>query len=208
MKAGADVTDVREERFGPTNGRTPGMLGIAAVLVAVVAALADGWHHSDLLLLSCLSLASLLIWVVMFRPAVRSDGALLHMRNMVSTTTVPLALVDKVLVGAMMLVRVGETTYKSIAVQRSRRRGSSRDGRGLTSARGGSHQHTVMPMGSVAKEFGNYSDFIEERIMYLADEARVHHRGDDQPVRLTWAWPEILGIVVLSLVIIVELILL
>ncbi len=207
MKAGADVTDVRAEKFGPTNGRVPGALGIAAVLVAAVAALADGWHDSDLLLLSCLALASLLIWVVMFRPAVRSDGALLHMRNMVSTTTVPLPLIDKALVGAMLMVRVGHTTYKSIALQRSRRKGRSRDGAGLRSARGGSHQHTVMPMGSIAKEFGDYSDFVEERIKYLADEARVHRRGVGEPVRLTWAWPEIAGIVVLSLVVLGELIL-
>jgi hypothetical protein len=208
VKAGADVTDVRAEKFGPTNGRVPGALGVGAILVAAVAALVDGWHASDPLLLSCLALASLLIWVVMFRPSVRSDGSLLHLRNMVSTTTVPLPLIDKVLVGAMLLVRVGETTYKSIALQRSRRKGRSRDGAGLASARGGSHQHTVMPMGSIAKEFGDYCDFVEDRITYLADEARVHRRGVDEPVRRTWAWPEIVGIVVLALVILVELILL
>ena len=207
VKAGTNVTDVREERFGPTNGRVPGALGIGAVLVAVVAALADGWHDSDLLLLSCLALASLLIWVVMFRPSVRSDGTLLHLRNMVSTTTVPLPLVDKALVGAMLLVRVGDTTYKSIALQRSRRKGRSADGAGLRSARGGSHQHTVMPMGSIAKEFGDYSDFVEERIKYLADEARVHRRGVGEPVRLTWAWPEIAGLLVLSVLVILALVL-
>ena len=197
MKAGADVTDVREEKFGPTNGRMPGMLGIAAVGVAVVAALADGWHHSDLLLLSCLSLASLLIWVVMFRPAVRSDGAVLHMRNMVSTTSIPLALIDKVLVGAM---HARPRRRDDVQVDRGAAFPSPRQQPGRPWSRlgpGGSHQHTVMPMGSIAKEFGNYSDFIEERIVYLADEARVHHRGDDQPVRRTWAWPEIVGIVVL-----------
>ena len=207
MRAGADVTEVRTEKFGPTNGRVPGTMGGAAVVVAAVVALADGWHDSDPLVLSCLGLASLLIWVVMFRPAVRSDGTLLHMRNMVSTTTVPLHLIDKVLVGAMLLVRSGEATYKSIAVQRSRRRGRSSDGAGLVSARGGSHQHTVMPMGSIAKESGNYSDFVEERIKYLADEARVHRRGLDEPVRLTWAWPEIAGLVSLSVLVVLVLVL-
>ena len=34
MKAGADVTDVRAEKFGPTNGRVPGALGVGAILVA------------------------------------------------------------------------------------------------------------------------------------------------------------------------------
>ena len=208
MKAGADVTDERVERFGPTNGRLPGGLGIAAVVIAVVAALADGWHDSDLLVLSCLALASLLIWVVMFRPAVHSDGTVLRMRNMLSTTTVPLHVVDKALVGAMLMVRSGDTTYKSIALQRSRRRGRSADGSGLTSARGGGHQHTVMPMGSIAKEFGNYSDFVEDRIKFLGEEARVHRRGVDQTVSTTRAWPEIAGIVLLSLIILVEIILL
>ncbi len=198
MGAGAEVTEIRTEKFGPTNGRVPGVLGVAAVVVAVVVALSDGWDDSDPLVLGCLALASLLIWVVMFRPAVRSDGTLLHLRNMVSTTTIPLASIEKALVGAMLLVRTPETTYKSIAVQRSRRRGRSSDGAGLASARGGSHQHTTMPMGSVAKEFGGYCDFIEERIKYLADEARVHRRGLDEPVRTTWAWPEVVGLVALA----------
>ena len=202
MGAGAEVTEVRTEKFGPTNGRVPGVLGVAAVVVAAVVALSDGWDDSDPLVLGCLALASLLIWVVMFRPAVRSDGTLLHLRSMVSTTTIPLASVEKALVGAMLLVRTPGTTYKSIAVQRSRRRGRSSDGAGLASARGGSHQHTTMPMGSVAKEFGGYCDFIEERIKYLADEARVHRRGLDEPVRHTWAWPEIVGLVALTVLVV------
>ena len=207
MRAGAEVTEVRAEKFGPTNGRVPGALGVAAVVVALVVALADGWHDTDSLVLSCLALASLLIWVVMFRPAVRSDGTLLHLRNMVSTTAVPLASIEKALVGAMLLVRTPETTYKSIAVQRSRRRGRSSDGAGLASARGGSHQHTVMPMGAIAKEYGGYSDFIEDRIKFLADEARVHRRGVDEPVRHTWAWPEIVGLVALTTLVLLVLLL-
>ena len=44
-------------------------------------------------------------------------------------------------------------------------------------------------MGSIAKELGDYNDFVEDRITHLADEARVHRRGVDEQVRRTWAWP-------------------
>jgi hypothetical protein len=191
------------EKFGPTNGRLPGGLGIAVVVAAAVATLADGWHDSDLLVLTCLALASVLIWLVMFRPTVRSDGTTLEMRNMVSTTWVPLASVRKVLVGAMLMVTAGDVTHRSIAVQRSRRRGRTSDGAGFVSARGGSHQHTVLPLGSIAEQSGNYSDFIEERIKHLAEEARVHRRGLDDGVRRTWAWPEIVATVVLAVAVVV-----
>ena len=140
----------------------------------------------------------------MFRPAVKSDGTTLEMRNMVSTTRVPLASIDKVLVGAMLMVHSGEEVHKSIAVQRSRRRGRTSDGASFVSARGGSHQHTVLPLGSIAEQSGSYSDFIEERIKHLAEEARVHRRGVDDVLRHTWAWPEIVAVVVLALASVVE----
>lgn len=205
MRAGAEVTEARTERFGPTNGRLPGALGVVAVVAALAVALGDGWDDADPLVLSCLALASLLIWVVMFRPAVRSDGTLLRLRNMLTTTAVPLASIEEALVGAMLLVRTKETTYKSIAVQRSRRGWRSSDGDGLASAHGGSHQHTVMPTGSRPKEYGGYSDFVEQRIKYLADEARVHRRGLDEAVRTTWAWPEIAGLVALTVLLVLVL---
>lgn len=196
------------EKFGPTSGRLVGGLGIAACVATAIGTLGDGNHDSDPFVLVCIGLVGLLIWMVMFRPSVRSDGARLHLRSMASTTSVPLATIDKVDVGAMLMVKSGDHVYRSIAVSRPRKRQRANEGRSFVGARGGGHQHSYLEGTPRLDPSKVYSDFVETRIKHLAQEARVHKRGYDAvgpdgqpapaPVSRSWAWPELAGIVVLA----------
>ena len=170
------MAEEKVEKFGPTNGRFAGGLGLAAVVATAVATVVDGRHSSDLLVFVLLGLASVLIWMVMLRPVVYTDGEDLVMRSIATTTTVPLRLVDKVTVGAMLMVKCGEQVYRSIAVQRSRKRARTSEARTFASARGGGHQHTVFETSGSSDPVRNYSDFIEVRLEHLAKEARETHR--------------------------------
>jgi len=216
------MAEEKVEKFGPTNGRFAGVLGLVAVVATAVATLADGRHPTDLLVFVLLGLASVLIWMVMLRPAVYTDGEHLVMRSIASTTTVPLRVVDKVTVGAMLMVKCGDSVYRSIAVQRSRKRARTSEARTFASARGGGHQHTVFETSGSSDPVRNYSDFIEVRLEPLAKEAREIHRrrppaaaapAAPSPaaaspaaapgVRTSWAWPELAVAVVLAVVAIV-----
>ena len=170
------MAEEKVEKFGPTNGRFAGGLGLAAVVATAVATVVDGRHSSDLLVFVLLGLASVLIWMVMLRPAVYTDGEDLVMRSIATTTTVPLRVIDKVTVGAMLMVKCGERVYRSIAVQRSRKRARTSEARTFASARGGGHQHTVFETSGSSDPVRNYSDFIEVRLEHLAKEARETHR--------------------------------
>ena len=170
------MAEEKVEKFGPTNGRFAGGLGLAAVVATAVATVVDGRHSSDLLVFVLLGLASVLIWMVMLRPAVYTDGEDLVMRSIATTTTVPLRVIDKVTVGAMLTVKCGDRVYRSIAVQRSRKRARTSEARTFASARGGGHQHTVFETGGGSDPVRNYSDFIEVRLEHLAKEARETHR--------------------------------
>jgi hypothetical protein len=170
------MAEEKVEKFGPTNGRFAGGLGLAAVVATAVATVVDGRHSSDLLVFVLLGLASVLIWMVMLRPAVYTDGEDLVMRSIATTTTVPLRVIDKVTVGAMLMVKCGDRVYRSIAVQRSRQRARTSEARTFASARGGGHQHTVFETGGGSDPVRNYSDFIEVRLEHLAKEARETHR--------------------------------
>jgi hypothetical protein len=192
------MAETEVEKFGPNNGRIVGGVGLVAVVAAVIAIIADGRHGSDPLAFSVLALVALLIWLIMFRPGVRSDGTTLELRNMTSTTSVPLAQVEKVDVGAMLLVKSGGKVYKSIAVSRPRKRQRAGEGGSFVGARGGSHQHSFMAGSPKVDPSKVYTDFVEGRIRHLAEEARAHRRGEGDVVRRTWAWPEIAALAALS----------
>ena len=201
------------EKFGPTSGRLVGGLGIAACVATAIGTIGDGRHDTDAFVLVCLGLVGLLIWMVMFRPSVRSDGTRLHLRSMVTTTSVPLASIQKVDVGAMLLVKADDHIYRSIAVGRPRKRQRAEEGSSFVGAKGGSHQHSYLQGTPRLDPSKVYSDFVETRIKHLAQEAQAHKRGYDgvgadgkpvpAPVTRSWAWPELAGLVVLSVVAVV-----
>ncbi|WP_295657591.1 hypothetical protein [uncultured Nocardioides sp.] len=179
------------ERFPATGGRVTGIAILAmsaGVLVLAVAERDEPWSLS--LGLAALTFAGI-AWASMLRPALSVDGDRLVMRGMVGTVEVPLAAIEQVAVRQVLAVRAGEKRYVSPVVSKSRRR--------LTRA------ERVRGAERPVQGEVSYADFVEERILHLAEQARsergVALLSDEQlalgrDVRRAWAWPVVAAVTV------------
>ena len=123
--------------------------------------------------------------------ALSVDDDRLVMRGMVGTVEVPLAAIEQVAVRQVLAVRAGEKRYVSPVVSKSRRR--------LTRA------ERVRGAERPVQGEVSYADFVEERILHLAEQARsergVALLSDEQlalgrDVRRAWAWPVVAAVTV------------
>lgn len=179
------------ERFPATGGRVTGIAILAmsaGVLVLAVAERDEAWSLS--LGLAALTFAAI-AWASMLRPALSVDDDRLVMRGMVGTVEVPLAAIEQVAVRQVLAVRAGEKRYVSPVVSKTRRR--------LTRA------ERVRGAERPVQGEVSYADFVEERILHLAEQARsergVALLSDEQlalgrDVRRAWAWPVVAAVTV------------
>ena len=184
------------ERFAPTSGRVSGIVGlITAGVVLILAVL--GWDAGTPLGVAIVAvLGAVLVWSAMLRPALWTTTRDLVFRGIFSTTRVPLAAIDTVVVTQVLAVKVGDQRYVSPVIGytvRQTMKAKVRDGQGpATSAAGPSQEHQA---------------FVEARIGYVAQDARdrlgIRKGSPEQQalaadVRRTWAWPELAAVVLLS----------
>lgn len=104
-----------QERFASSSGIASGVAALVLVAGAFALGLREGWGlttHGVLLVLAVLS------WGTLLRPRVSIEGDRLRLRGVLSTTVIPLAAVQEVLVRQVLAVRVGERTFTSPAVGR------------------------------------------------------------------------------------------
>jgi hypothetical protein len=176
--------DPAVERFPATNGRLSGYVGLACAAVVLGIAI-SAWDTGASLGIAILAvLAALLLWVVMLRPALWATDRELVMRTIFHTDRIPLVAIDKIAVGQVTAVTVGEKRYVSPVVgytarQTIKQRVASKD-----------------PDAKAATASDTYQVFVEDRITHLAKEARERHAADTAAapvVRRTYAWPEIAG---------------
>jgi hypothetical protein len=129
-----------------------------------------------------------LAWASMLRPRLWATGSDLVMRNMLSTTFIPLAAIEQVAVRQVLAVRAGERRFVSPAVGKSWRQATGAERR--------ARKEAAAP---------SYPVFVEERLHQLAEEARtragVRLMSEEQValasgVRREWAWAEIAALVV------------
>ena len=184
--------DGEVERFHPTSGRVVGVVALLATAAVLVIGVVDAPNGVPLALVPGCLLAALVIWVVLLRPAVRVEGEDLVLRGAVDTRWVPLAAVDRVSVGVLLVALVGDRRYASSAVGRSRREARRDDKAAAASDRG------VDPADQ------SYGGFVQSRLERLVEDARAQGKPAGV-VRRAWAWPEIVGLVVLGLVFVVAL---
>ena len=178
--------DSEVERFRTNNGRVVGVIGLAGVLLLLALEVAAGpTDVSPGLVAGCL-LVALVIWVVLLRPAARVEGGDLVLRGPVDTLWIPLAAIEQVAVGSILAVRADGRRFSSTAVNRSHRE-TARD---------------VKAGSDIARR--SYGAYVEDRIQRLAEDAQVAGRPAGG-VRRAWAWPEIAGLVVLTLAFVVTL---
>lgn len=178
-------TDV-VERFPPTSGRVSGVIGL--VTAAVVLGLAiwprDTGTPLGVAIVACFG--ALVTWVTLLRPALWVTTDDLVLRNMLVTTYVPLAAIDRVITAQVLAVIAGEQRYVSPVIGYSLRQtvtGRNRDAKAPTAA-------------------DTYQVFVEERIMHHAKTAR-EKGAPATAVRRSLAWPEIAGLVVLAVAFVV-----
>ena len=178
------------EKFPPTSGRVVGVIALLLSAAVAVYALVDGEDSLGAAYAWGAAFAGILSYAALLRPAVRVDSGFLVLRNMLDTNVVPLAAIDEVAVRQVLAVRANEKRYVSPAI-------------------GSSFLRTMRPRvdRSGEKEL-TYPDYVRDRILHLADGARRRTgSGEVPPVRRQWAWPEIIGLVVTALGLVVAVIL-
>ena len=175
--------DAVVQRFHATNGRVTGYVGLAAAAVVLVLAVAARDTGTALGVGIAACLAAVLVWVVLLRPALWATEDHLVMRGMFHTDHLPLGLITTVAVAQVLAVNAGGKRYVSPVV--------------------GYRAREVLRARRVPRErerpqtaADSYPLFVEERIRHLAAEHRTLHGATDEPVRRTWAWPEIAGVLV------------
>jgi hypothetical protein len=183
--ASADHGDVRVERFVRNGGTVMPILG-GIVVVAFIVGWAVDRDGVPLWVPALALLIGALLYTSTVRPRVMIRGHDLVLRNMVSTTVIPLAAVDQLAVRQVLAVRVGDNRHVCAGVGRSFRQ----------AVRG------------MADPAGNYADFVELRLQELVNEDRARRgvkrfsaEADQlgEQVRREHAWPEIVALAVTGL---------
>ena len=187
------------EEFRPTSGRFQGVIAVVAAAVLVVIGFRDLDSGFPAPVIAAALLLGVLAWAAMLRPRIWATADDLVMRNMLHTVSIPLAAIQTVVVRQVLAIGVGEGRYVSPAIGQSARRTARIERSGVRKS----------PTES-------YQVFVEERIVQLAENARlelgVAKHSDEQAalaggVRRSWAWPEIVALAacVLALVLTVVL---
>ena len=183
------------ERFAPTSGRISGVVGLITAGVVLILAVLD-WDAGTPLGVGILSLlGALLVWSALLRPALWVTSRELVMRGMFSTTRVPLAAIDTVVVTQVLAVKIGDDRYVSPVIGYTvRQTMKAKVGRASSGEASAAQDH---------------QGFVEARIAHLAQDTRdrlgIRKGSPEQQalaadVRRTWAWPELVagGVVVLA----------
>jgi len=184
---------VEVEKYHQSGSRVLGVVGLALALLALVNTAADGVSRGDVAWLGGLAVMGTLSWAALVRPQVRLTDEDLVLRNMLETVTLPLAAIDTVAVGRMLVVVAGDRKFISPAVARPQRevmRGRPRQG---------------------DRDAAQLPDFVEDRVRARVDDARARlasRRGELAPdVRREPAWVEIGLLALGALVLLVGLVL-
>lgn len=180
------------QRFHATNGRVSGYVGLASAAIILVLALRSwGGEHAPVVAVSAV-LGALLMWAALLRPALWATRDHLVMRGMFHTDHIPLGAITKVVVGQVLAVSAAGKRYTSpVVAYTARQTLRSKAARAKTPATAAN----------------SYPLFVEERITHLATEHREVHGATEEPVRRTWAWPEIAAALVLAVALVVAIVL-
>lgn len=192
--ASTDHGDVRVERFARNGGILIAIVG-GVVVVAFIVGWAVDMDEVPLWVPALALLIGALLYTSTVRPRVLVRGHDLVLRNMVSTTVIPLAAVDELAVRQVLAVRAGDKRHVCAGVGRSFRQAVSR---------------------SPADPTLNDADYVEIRLQELVNEDRARRgvrrysaEADElrRQVRREHAWPEIAALVATGLFFVVALIL-
>jgi hypothetical protein len=189
------------ERFKPSNGFVVGYASLALV-VALLVYEAIAVHTVIGLRVALGGLfVGVAAWITQIRPRAMAYPDALVLKNSLQDIRVPLALIDRVLIGMTLNVWVEDRRYVCIGIGKSRRdrRGKSP----MTSLLGGSRLHELSQGADRASLFErdiSYESWVEDRIKELSVKAKNELRGASAgEVRRSFAVPEIVLLTVTGL---------
>ena len=200
--------DPAVEKFAPNGGTAIAVVGGLVALTFIVAWAVD-IHRVPLWVPGVALLGAAVVWISTVRPRVRVQDHELVLRNMLTTTYLPLASIEEVAVRQVMAVRAGGKRYVCAGVGRSLR----------SALKGSAVERAREQMGGLRGELAkvrepgiNYADFVELRVQELVNEDRMR-RGVKkfspeadalaEHARREPAWPEIAALGVIALFIVV-----
>ncbi|PVG84792.1 hypothetical protein DDE18_04155 [Nocardioides gansuensis] len=117
---GRSDTDDEVQQFQPTSGRVTGVLALLLAAVIAVLGLVEGGLPG--VVVAGAALGGVLAWAAMLRPALWVTRSDLVMRNMVETTSIPLAAIEGLAVRQVLAVSAGDRRYVSPVVGRPLRK--------------------------------------------------------------------------------------
>ena len=182
------------ERFGPTSGVVSGFVGLllAAATVGYVAVVEPTPTGLKVALGAVLFAA--LTWAVVLRPRVLVVDDRVVLRNAFRDTHVPLAAVEHVTLGQALTVWAGGERHQCLGVSRSGRAQIRAQRRQAAASAYGAEEAVA----AAAAHDLQQETYAVRRLRELAHGAqRLAGDGDSpQPVRHTWAWPEVAAVTV------------
>ncbi len=201
----------RPEWFSPTSGRFVGTTGIVVAVAVLVLIVFDSHDEDTVSYGSGVVLAGVACWALLLRPRVGLTEDTLVVRQVLRTVHLPLVAIEQLAISQVLAVWVDGRRFVSPAIGKPLRRV-------VREARPGgrvAHQHDELESGRSMP----YVDFVEERIRQQrveairAQDAAASRAGADaaaavqEPpaVRVEPAWPEIVGLSVACLVLVVSL---
>lgn len=163
------------------------MLGLLAAVVILALAVLG---HAPLVYAALALLIALLSWMVLLRPRVGLRDDELLMRGTVSTVVIPVTAIEGVAVRQVLAVRAAGKRYVNAAV-----------GHSYTHIAHQRRRPRDLPAPTNPGP-PRYADHIADTIDRRAKEARREGQAAGV-VRREWAWPEIAGVVVLGVALVV-----
>ncbi len=170
--------DEKAERYR-SGGLFSGVVGLLVVVALLVYGLVSETDGFGAWVYPLLLLVGVLCWAILLRPAVLLHRDEIELRNVLHTRWIPFGRIDQVQVGQVTSVHADERRYVGSGFGRSRLT-INRDARAGEDSSTGRH---------------SLGWLVEEKI-----HRRMRAEGAATgPVRRTWAWPEIVALVVLTL---------
>lgn len=185
-------------RFGPTNGGMTGWGGLvlsgAFLLVVLWQDRHDHWGLAHWPVLVGVLLIALLLWATMLRPRILIGTERVLLQGSFRDVELPLVSITDVAIGAFTRISLGEQVYSSPAVGRGRHR-PPRPPRAAEQAEQVGGRPSAPPRMGEADAFESALDRAIEQATLAGAPA--------DPVRRSWAVPELAGVLVLGALLLV-----
>ncbi len=183
------------ERFKPTSGMFAGSIGLIFVVVGIVYVSLDVHTVTGLRVGLGLAFIGVVVWITQLRSRAAAYPDTIVLKNSLVDTSVPLRLVDEVSARRTLNVWVGDRRYVCIGIgqpMRAMLKGERRNTQGI-GMRGLQDYAESANRPAADQSAKAYEDFVVTRIEELVEQAKKTATGEtgDLRVRRTYAWPEI-----------------